>query len=156
MTDSCPPLGEQLRRQVDFRDGHPLEQAEARWRPSWQGEGCDFPIPRPAATAGSLVSDIRFPLAGLVSSFPRSVGGGDLPDSVGLLDDFPSSRHTVIAPFKLHFLHHPDSSIIQVLFWNRSHSSTWLLTQRTETVMLATSHQHWHPSSPAFLKQRPK
>lgn len=41
------------------------------------------PIPRPAAPAVSLVLHSTFPLAGLVSNFPRNVGGGDLPDSVG-------------------------------------------------------------------------
>lgn len=145
-----PPAWRAARWLVDLRDAHPLEEAEARWRPSLQGEGCDFPIPRPAATACSLVRDTRFPLAGLVSSFPRNVGGGDLPDSVGLIPDFPSPRHTVS-------LLSSYSSIITTFlsykfYWSRIHSSIWLLTQRMGIVMLATSHQTWHLSSPAFRK----
>lgn len=117
-----------------------------------------FPsIPRPAATAGGLLSHSGLPLAGLVSSFPRNARGDDLTDPVGL-----SRLHTHFTSrqrLELSIYSHITSTSTNLLYrscCNKIHKLTWLLTQIMEMAMLPTSHQLWHPSSPAFLKSRPK
>lgn len=153
MMASSPTLGELCGGKFTFGSGRaPVGRSRGTLEAELARRALRLPIPRPAATAGSFALDVRFPLAGLVSSFPRNVGGGDLPDSVGLISNFPTLRQPVLL---LNFSIIPIT-LLHNFCQSRNHSSAWLLTQRMETVMMATSHQHWHPSSPAFPKSRPK
>lgn len=108
-----PPQTLWLARAVASRHSGMASVGMSRGTPGgrWPRDGCGFPIPRPAAPAVGLVSNSRFPLAGLVSSFPRNVGGRDLPDSVGPTE-LPSQRHLVL-PF-------PFSTILTLLLHNFS------------------------------------
>lgn len=79
---SGPPLGE-LAVASRLSGMAPVGMSRGTPGGRWLRNSCGFPIPRPAAPALGLVSNSRLPLAGLVSSFPRNVGGRDLPDPVG-------------------------------------------------------------------------
>lgn len=106
----------------------------------------DFPsIPRPAATAGGLLSHSRFPAcrAGQQLS-PQCERRRSSRPGRPVFDFTPLCSCTT------------STTLSYNCYCIGIHTLTWRPTQRMETAMLPTTLQTWHPSSPAFLKLRPK